>query len=162
MFISSRHIGYLFAAAVLAAAPAIPARPALADSPFQTLAGTWSGHGTAKFEDGKKESLRCKGYYTNASSSDLGLSIRCANASSKLELRAKLNYSNGQVSGNWEERTYNQSGTISGNATDNRLRLSINGGIQGSMSVAVSGRKHSVVVSTAGPTLKGIQISMAR
>lgn len=162
LFIASKNIGTLFAGAMMVAASTFTAAPAFAENPFHTLAGTWSGQGTAKFDNGKKESLRCKGYYTNASSTDLGLSIRCANASSKLELRAKLNYSNGKVSGNWEERTYNQSGTVSGKASGNRIRLAIHGGIQGSMSVAVSGRTHSVVVSTAGPTLTGINISMAR
>ncbi len=138
--------------------------PALAaDNPFLSLAGTWNGSGTANFEGGTTESLRCKGYYTNASGgSNLGLSIRCANASAKVELRANLNYANGAVSGQWEERTYNQSGTVNGNASSNKLTLAISGGIQGSMSVSVGGRSHSVTVSTSGPVLKGINISMSR
>lgn len=142
---------------------AAAATASAADSPFQSLAGTWNGSGTANFEGGTKESLRCKGYYTNASGgANLGLSIRCANASAKVELRANLNYSNGAVSGDWEERTYNQSGTVTGKATSNKLNLAINGGIQGSMSVSVAGGNHSVNVSTSGPVLKGINISMSR
>lgn len=134
-----------------------------ADNPFNSLAGTWNGSGTAKFEGGKTESLRCKGYYTNgAGGTNLGLSIRCANASAKVELRANLNYASGNVTGSWEERTYNQSGTVSGNATSNKMNLNISGGIQGSMSVAMGGSGHQVSVSTSGPTLKGINISMSR
>ena len=129
--------------------------PALAaDSPFQSLAGTWNGSGTANFEGGTKESLRCKGYYTNGSG--------CANASAKVELRANLNYANGAVTGDWEERTYNQSGTVTGKATASKLNLAISGGINGSMSVSVAGGSHSVTVSTSGPVLKGINISMSR
>jgi hypothetical protein len=140
-----------------------PSDAAAAGNPFPSLAGTWSGSGIANFEGGTKESLRCKGYYTNNSGgSNLGLSIRCANASAKVELRANLNYSNGSISGNWEERTYNQSGTVSGNASSNRINLAISGGIQGSMSVSLGGRRHSVRVSTGGPVLKGINISMSR
>ena len=136
---------------------------AAAGNPFPTLAGTWIGSGTANFEGGTKESLRCKGYYTNNSGgSNLGLSIRCANASAKVELRANLNYADGAVSGDWEERTYNQSGTVSGNASSSRINLAINGGIQGSMLVSIGGRNHSVRVSTSGPVLKGISISMSR
>ena len=139
-------------------APAIAA-----DSPFHSLAGTWNGSGTASFDGGKTESLRCKGYYTNGSGgSNLGLSIRCANASAKVELRANLNYADGDVSVDWEERTYNQSGTVTGKATSNKLNLAINGGIQGSMTVSVAGGSHSVNVSTSGPVLKGISISMSR
>lgn len=136
---------------------------AAAGNPFPSLAGTWSGSGTANFEGGTKESLRCKGYYTNNSSgSNLGLSIRCANASAKVELRANLNYADGSVSGSWEERTYNQSGTVTGKASSNRISLAISGGIEGSMSVSLGGRNHSVQVSTSGPVLKGITISMSR
>ncbi|PPC87794.1 MAG: hypothetical protein CTY31_02400 [Hyphomicrobium sp.] len=134
-----------------------------ADNPFNSLAGTWNGSGTAKFDGGKTESLRCKGYYTNgAGGTNLGLSIRCANASAKVELRANLTYANGTVTGSWEERTYNQSGTVSGKATSNKMNLNISGGIQGSMSVAMGGGGHQVSVSTGGPTLKGINISMSR
>ena len=134
-----------------------------ADGPFSSLAGTWNGAGTAQFDGGKTESLRCKGYYTNGGGgSNLGLSIRCANASAKVELRANLNYANGNVSGDWEERTYNQSGTVTGKASSNKLDLAISGGISGNMSVAFGGGTQRVTVSTSGPVLKGIQISFSR
>lgn len=155
----------LIAAAALIAATALSVEPsaAAAESPFGALVGTWNGSGTAQFDGGKTESLRCKGYYTNnGGASNLGLSIRCANASAKVELRANLVYANGTVSGNWEERTYNQSGTVSGKASTNKISLAITGGIDGKMSVSIVGRQHSVVVSTGGPTLKGINISMSR
>lgn len=136
---------------------------AAAGSPFPALAGTWSGSGIAYFDGGRREKLRCKGYYSNASgASNLGLSIRCANASAKVELRANLNYSGGAVSGTWEERTYNQSGTVSGTASDDRINLRIDGNIEGAMSVALNGRRHSVSLRTAGPSLHGISISMSR
>lgn len=152
----------LACAALLTAAIAAPATAA-ADNPFPSLAGTWSGSGTAQLEGGKTESLRCKGYYTSGDGgAALGLSIRCANASAKVELRANLNYSNGSVSGDWEERTYNQSGSISGKANSSKISLAISGGIEGSMSVSLGGSKHSVSVSTGGSTLKGINISMSR
>lgn len=134
-----------------------------AENPFAQLAGTWNGAGTAQLEGGKTESLRCKGYYTNGSGGQaLGLSIRCANASAKVELRANLTYANGAVAGTWEERTYNQAGTISGKASASKLALAISGGIEGSLSVSITEREHTVVVSTAGSALKGIHISMSR
>ena len=148
----------------LAATLSLAGRPAqAADNPFPHLAGSWNGSGTASLEGGKTESLRCKGYYTaGGGGQSLGLSIRCANASSKVELRANLNYADGNVSGDWEERTYNQSGTVSGKASATRLNLSITGGIEGSLNVSLSGANHSVSVLTGGSTLKGINISMSR
>ncbi len=152
-----------FAIAALMAATALGTTAAAAENPFPSLVGTWSGSGTAQMEGGKTESLRCKGYYTGGSGgAALGLSIRCANASAKVELRANLNYANGAVSGDWEERTYNQSGTVTGKANSSKISLAITGGIQGSMSVSLAGAHHSVSVSTGGPTLKGINISMSR
>ncbi len=150
------------AVAIVLAAPVAPASAA-SSNPFVTLAGTWSGSGTARFDNGKTESLRCRGYYTNnGNPHNLGLSIRCANASAKVELRASLVDTNGAVSGTWEERTYNQSGTVTGRATASRMTLSISGGITGSMTVAISGGTHSVTVATSGPSFKGVNISMSR
>ncbi len=152
---------YALAASAMLSSLLMPA--AAAENPFTQLAGTWSGSGTAQLEGGKTESLRCKGYYTNGDGgSALGLSIRCANASAKVELRANLSYANGAVSGSWEERTYNQSGTITGKANGSKMNLAISGGIEGSMSVSVADRHHSVTVSTAASALKGINISMSR
>jgi hypothetical protein len=154
--------GLAAAVALVVTASASPLK-AESDNPFVALAGTWSGSGTARFDDGKSESLRCKGYYTNnGNPHNLGLSIRCANASSKLELRATLVDSNGSISGNWEERTFNQSGTVQGRATPSRLSLAITGGITGSMTVAIGSGSHSVTVASSGPSFKGVQISMSR
>ena len=150
--------------ALSAALATMPAQRAFAtDNPFPSLAGTWNGSGTARLEGGKTESLRCKGYYTAGSNgASLGLSIRCANASSKVELRANLNYADGNVSGDWEERTYNQSGTISGKANASKMNLAISGGVNGTLSVSVVGSGHSVALSTESSALKGINISMSR
>ncbi len=164
--LASRRLRKKFAVVGLAAllsGIALGCAAMAADNPFGSLAGTWSGSGTAKFEGGKTESLRCKGYYTNdGGGKNLGLSIRCANASAKIELRANLNYANGAVTGSWEERTYNQSGSVTGKASANRVNLNIAGGIQGSMSIAINGGAHSVAVSTGGPTLKGVNLTMTR
>src|SRR5690606_14710355 len=95
--------------------------------------------------------------------SDLGLSIRCANASAKIELRASLENSGGKISGTWEERNYNATGNVTGRASDGRIHLQIGGGLTGSMSVSVGGRNHSVNIATEGASVfKGVKISFAR
>jgi hypothetical protein len=137
--------------------------PAVAGSPFSELIGTWSGKGTARLEGGKSERLSCKGYYSGSGGSELRLNIICANASTKVELRSVLKYADGRVSGTWEERNYNQAGTISGSATDDKLRLSINGAaLKGSLSVSIGESKQSVSLSTEGSVLKGVSITFAR
>jgi hypothetical protein len=157
-----RGIAAVALASVLAAlAMGVPA--AVADSPFPALAGTWSGKGTAQIEGGKNERLSCKGYYKGVGSSELRLNILCANPSTKVELRSVLKYAGGRVTGTWEERHFNQTGTITGSATDTKLRLKIGGGaLTGTLSVSIGGEKQSVSLSTDGSALKGVRITFAR
>ena len=138
--------------------------PAVAGSPFSALVGTWSGKGTARLEGGRSEKLSCKGYYSGSGGSELKLNIICANPSTKVELRSVLKYANGHVTGTWEERNYNQSGTITGSAEDSKLHLTIGGGaLKGSLSVSImDGGAQSVSLSTQGSTLKGVSINFSR
>lgn len=136
---------------------------AQADSPFPSLIGAWSGKGTARIEGGKNEKLSCKGYYSGSGGAQMKLNIICANPSTKVELRSVLKYANGRVTGTWEERNFNQTGTISGSADKSKLRLNIGGGaLNGLLSVSFSGSRQSVSLSTQGSALKGVKISFAR
>lgn len=153
----------LKAAAGLAAALVLPAMSADAASPFKTLHGSWSGSGQLHFQGGQSERLRCTAYYTNSGGGDvLGLAIRCASASNKLEIRGRLNYSGGRVTGTWEERTFNASGTATGQASDSRVSLRLAGAIPGSMNVSVSRSRQSVAISTQGTALKAVRIGLRR
>jgi hypothetical protein len=155
--------GMAAVAAASAAAVLMIGVPAVAGSPFSSLVGSWSGSGTAHLEGGKSERLSCKGYYLGAGANVLKLNIICANPSTKVELRSTLNYAGGHVSGTWEERNYNQTGTISGTASDEKLGLSITGtGLTGFLSVSIGGSSQSVSLSTKGSTLKGVSITFAR
>ena len=155
--------GMAAVAAASAAAVLMIGVPAVAGSPFSSLVGSWSGSGTAHLEGGKSERLSCKGYYSGAGANVLKLNIICANPSTKVELRSTLNYVGGHVSGTWEERNYNQTGTISGTASDEKLVLSITGtGLTGFLSVSIGGANQSVSLSTKGSTLKGVSITFAR
>ena len=137
--------------------------PAVAGSPFTSLVGTWSGKGTARLEGGKSEKLSCKGYYSGSGGSELKLNIICANPSTKVELRSVLKYAGGRITGTWEERNYNQTGTITGSADEQKLRLNIGGGaLKGVLSVSLGGATQSVSLSTQGSTLQGVSINFAR
>jgi len=137
--------------------------PAVAGSPFTSLVGTWSGKGTARLEGGKSEKLTCKGYYSGSGATELKLNIICANPSTKVELRSVLKYAGGRVTGTWEERNYNQTGTITGSADEQKLRLNIGGGaLKGVLSVSLGGATQSVSLSTQGSALQGVSINFAR
>jgi hypothetical protein len=132
--------------------------------PFGSLAGSWSGSGQIRLSDGKTEALKCKAYYTDKNSGvQLSLAIRCASASNKIELRASLASEAGRVTGNWEERQFNAGGEVKGQASANKLSLSINGGgLTGSMSVAIAGSNQTVSITTEGVGFKGVNIALNR
>jgi hypothetical protein len=80
-----------------------------------------------------------------------------------VELRSVLSNSNGRVSGTWEERNFNQTGTIRGTVTDTEMKLSIIGdGLNGSLKMTFGESDQSVSISTNGSTLKGMSIKFAR
>lgn len=130
---------------------------------FSSMRGTWSGSGQMRLEGGRTESLRCRANYTDRNRGHgLGISLRCASATSKVDLHASLTASGSRLTGNWEEREFNTAGTASGSAHGNEISLSIGGGLDGSMSVTTSGSRQSVSITTRNVALKGIRIALSR
>ncbi len=138
---------------------------AQAATPFTSLEGTWRGQGRLRLSNGRFESLSCRAYYTpRANGSRMGLAIRCASASNRIEIRSNLRYRGGRVSGSWIERTFNASGTVSGIAKTGRVALRIAGSITGRMSISFGGNRQSVSISTGGTgaALRNVSISLSR
>ncbi len=140
------------------------AAPATAEGPFASLNGTWRGAAQIRLQSGSSETLKCHAYYTPKESGvELGLAIRCASPSNKIELRAQLQVTAGRVSGRWEERTYNAAGDVTGSVGDGRLSLTIDGGaFKGSMAVKTSGASQTVQITTEGISLQGVHINLSR
>jgi len=154
-----------FAIATLMAGATVLLQPpsALASSPFSQLSGTWSGTGQVRFEQGKTEQISCKAYYTlRAEGAGLGLAIRCASSAYKIEMRAVLNSHGQRVTGQWEERTYNAEGNVTGQASERGLTLAISGGVSGSMSVTIGQTSHRVDIKTTTAGLTGVSIDLTR
>jgi hypothetical protein len=136
---------------------------ARAETPFQVLAGSWAGSGQIKLENGKSEALKCRAFYTQKEAESLGLAIRCASASNKIELRANLNQNGNRITGNWEERTFNAAGSVTGRVTSGRISLAISGGaFSGAMNVSVGGENHTVSIETNGIGLRAVSINLSR
>jgi hypothetical protein len=148
-------------ASVLAA---VTAAPALAAGPFTSFSGAWSGGGHITLEGGETERLQCRAYYSpRGDGASLALALRCASASNKIELRASLSAAGGRISGDWEERNFNATGTVTGSASGDRIKLSINGGsFSGSMAVTTEGATQTVSIATQGIALKGLSIQLRR
>lgn len=159
---SQQTIRSSIAAATLAILTiAASSTPSKADA-LSSLSGSWSGAGQFRLENGRSESLRCSANYSPRRQA-LGLSLRCASSSNRIELRANLVSRGNRISGTWEERSYNVSGSVSGIGAGNSLRLGIDGGVlSGSMVVTTIGRSQSISVRTDGAALRGISIRLRR
>jgi hypothetical protein len=140
------------------------ASAAAAAGPFDGLSGSWSGSGSIKLDDGRTEGLKCKAYYSPRSGgAGLGLALRCASASNKIDLRASLNATGSRIAGSWEERTFNVTGNASGQAAGNAIKLAIDAGVlSGQMAVVTTGGAQTISVRTDGTGLKGVNISLRR
>ncbi len=137
------------------------ATPSAAEPTFEPLLGSWGGSGTYKLVDGTSEKLKCDAYYTG-SGSQLGIAVRCQGQTNKIEMRSKLSANGSSLSGNWEERTYNAGGNVTGKLTDTKLTLSFTGGVAGSISIAYDRTKQNVAIATEGTNLKSVTVSLSR
>lgn len=137
------------------------ASPGAAEPSFSPLLGSWGGSGTYRLQDGTSERLKCDAYYTG-SGSQLGIAVRCSGQTNKIEMRSKLSASGASLSGNWEERTYNAEGAATGTLTEDRIKLSISGGVSGSMTINYDRSKQNVAIATEGIPLKSVTLSLTR
>jgi hypothetical protein len=129
---------------------------------FSGLGGSWSGSGHVQLEGGQREAIRCSASYAPRGETALGLALRCASASNRIELRASLHARGGRVSGTWEERSFGVSGDVSGVASGTTLRLLFRGDLSGAMLVTTSGGSQSISVRTDTSALKGVNVSLRR
>lgn len=137
--------------------------PAMADGAFASFGGTWRGAGSVTLSGGQTERLSCKAYYTPKNSgSELGIALSCASPANKIELRANLNSSGNSVSGSWEERAFNSSGSISGKADGGKMNLSISGTLKGTMSISTGGSSQSVTIRTDGTGFKAVNLKLSK
>jgi hypothetical protein len=130
---------------------------------FASLSGSWSGSGSIRLDDGRSEALKCRAYYSPKGEENLGLALRCASSSNRIELRAQLTATGSRVAGHWEERTFNASGSVAGHASGNNIKLAIvGGGFSGSMAVTTDGRSQVISVATQGVAPKGVSVTLRR
>ena len=131
---------------------------------FASMSGYWAGPGRIQYDGGVAEALSCKAYYSTKDQTDrLSIVLRCASPSNKIELRAQLVAQGEDLSGTWEERTFNASGTATGRVTENQVSLSIDGGgFSAAMLVKQETSSQSVSVTTKGVGFSEVSVSLTR
>ena len=129
--------------------------PVQAESgPFADFAGSWSGTGTLRPENGAPERIRCKANYRPRGSSahEIELELRCASDSYNFDLSGQFTADDqNNVSGNWDERSRSVGGTAIGNAHGERLQLHVeSGGFSAELIMLTHGRSQSVTIDSHG------------
>ena len=136
--------------------------PSEAASALAKLRGSWGGSGTFSLADGTVERIRCNAYYTGGSS-QLRLAIRCRSATNNIDIRSRLSHSAGNLSGSWEEGTYNVEGSAYGSISRRNLNLSVEGGgLSATMDVSFTSRRQRVSINVFGVPLQSVNISLRR
>ena len=137
-----------------------------AQSPFDRLAGQWSGSGTIDMANGAHERIKCRASYdVLGDQKKLQLNIRCASESYNFDLRASAVYSSGAINGNWSESTRMVAGTISGRADGDRFHVVARAAsFAATLSLVTHGGRQSVAIRTQDPKsdIKGVSISLRR
>lgn len=143
-------------------ATAVMAPGAAAADLVSALAGSWGGSGRITYADGSSEGIQCTANYTGGGN-ELRLAIQCKSDKNPIHVRSKLRIDGSRASGEWEERTFNASGSASGSVGANGMSLSISGGgFDGSMSVTVGKSSHSIVISAKGVAMSRVAMNFSR
>ena len=130
---------------------------------FNALGGVWSGGGKLRIAGGRSERLKCKGYYNpKGGGVRLGMAIRCASTSYKLELRSQLKVSGSRVTGSWEERNFNATGQIIGSSRPGRLALSASGSVSAGLFVTYGKKRQTVRLSGKFGSFRGLTLVLRR
>jgi hypothetical protein len=135
-------------------------------SPFDNLAGQWSGSGTIDLANGTRDPIRCRAAYDVLDQqNNLQLNIRCASDSYSFNLFASATLASDVVSGSWSETTRNAAGTISGTANGDHIDVVANGPtFSASLALITRGDLQSVVIRSkeAKSSVQGATISLER
>ena len=127
--------------------------PAVAQSgPFAEFAGSWSGSGTLRPENGAAERIRCNATYRPGGQRAVDLSLRCASDSYNFDLVGQFSADEqNQVSGRWTERSRSTGGTAVGMAQGDRLQLHIeSAGFAADVVMVTRNRRQSVDIDSHG------------
>lgn len=154
-----------FTTVVLAAALA-SASPASAQQsgPFSSLAGNWAGGGSIGI-NGTNERIRCRAdYRVPGGGSTVALELRCASDSYKFELLGNVRYQNGEVRGDWSERTRGAAGLVAGRLSGDHIEVRVEGpNFTALLSLTTRGDRQSISIKTpSGSQMSEANITLNR
>jgi hypothetical protein len=135
-----------------------------ASGPFEGLEGLWGGSGTVTYACGTKERLRCRVQYTIAQNvNTLSQALRCASDSYNFQINALYIHSNGTITGNWDEKYLEVSGTITGRASAGLISGNLHGpGFLASVVVDTNGSSQTVHIAAEGQEIREVAVEVRK
>jgi autotransporter translocation and assembly factor TamB len=123
-----------------------------AQSLIKNLNGAWRGSGTVKPIGGAEERISCRVNYVGATGR-VSQKISCAGTDYKFEASAEVNCEGDAVSGTWTEKVANNTGSVNGSISGDRLNIDVDGpNFKGRFNVKVTGpSKHSLTITQFDP-----------
>jgi hypothetical protein len=133
-------------------------------SPLTLMSGAWNGGGTITLSDGNRERIRCRSSYRpDSSGATMSLSLSCASDSYKFDLSGNVQYSNGQISGDWSEASRNAAGRLSGTARGGQIEARVEGQTFAAfINLNTRGNQQNVSIRAPGSSMQEVAISMSR
>jgi hypothetical protein len=147
---------------LLVSALSLGASQSRADSPFDSMRGSWTGGGTVTLSSGAQEHIRCGASY-QPSGPSLRLALRCASDSYKVDLTSQITSNGGQLSGTWSEASHQLQGDVTGSATPGNLQASAKSAtFEASVNVKTTGGNQSISIRAPGTAISNVAIALRR
>lgn len=120
--------------------------PASAGDAFEGFGGRWSGHGIIRMTSGQQEKMKCVAtYFPSAGATKLAMNVRCASTGFKIDVKSALQAFDYRILGTFDERNYNNRGTVSGTAGNGSIDATVHGD-DWLASITVGGHGASVIM----------------
>ena len=99
-----------------------------ASEPIINLAGRWAGAGTVIPASGPAQTFKCViTYFPSNDGARIRQNLRCKGVSYSFDAATHLQIAGAQVTGQWMDNIYSQSGTVTGTLTDSGFDILLSG-----------------------------------
>ena len=133
-------------------------------SPIELLPGRWTGWGEMTLDGGAVEKVKCIAtYFSDDGGRELRHNLRCASTNYRINAAARLSVMRGKVTGKWEERTYSNSGAVSGDVVRDGISVNIVGeAFEASLKVETSKCRQTMNILPKGIGVTRIAVDLAK
>lgn len=133
-------------------------------SPFDKLAGRWTGEGRLGMRGGSTETVKCRAtYFVDDGGNQLRQNIRCASSSGSIEIASLVVHAAGALTGSWKELSRNMGGELAGVVNANGFKVAVRGSdLSANMDIIVKGTRQIIEIQFSNSTLIGLTLLLTK